>query len=192
METKIVLKIKKCGFYRTEYSTGGGALNCFRSMSGKELYALFKNDKELWDAMVGVFLFHRECGWGKVAEVVNRNDSALEIKVEFDELEEIKLFNPLSFSCGFIDKVVIPQSLYSDVANFRKLEDRFLGGNKKDNYFNEPVLVSKIRSNPRKYENVRYTHCWKCKTELNSDQSSKCESCGWLTCPKCGACGCKS
>jgi hypothetical protein len=36
----------------------------------------------------------------------------------------------------------------------------------------------------------RITHCWRCKTHLNSSRHEECPACGWIICPECGACGC--
>jgi len=36
----------------------------------------------------------------------------------------------------------------------------------------------------------RITHCWNCKKPLDNESYSECDSCGWITCPSCGACGC--
>jgi hypothetical protein len=34
------------------------------------------------------------------------------------------------------------------------------------------------------------THCYNCKTHLDSRQHGKCSRCPWIVCPQCGACGC--
>jgi len=36
---------------------------------------------------------------------------------------------------------------------------------------------------------IRWTHCYACKTKLNSRDFEKCPACGWIMC-ECGACGC--
>ena len=36
----------------------------------------------------------------------------------------------------------------------------------------------------------RVTHCYACKHSLDSNASFECNSCGWLICGLCGACGC--
>jgi hypothetical protein len=35
----------------------------------------------------------------------------------------------------------------------------------------------------------RATHCWSCKSQLNSEMDMACVICGWLLC-ECGTCGC--
>jgi hypothetical protein len=53
--------------------------------------------------------------------------------------------------------------------------------NKKDG----TIKVEKIKKSyltPYKY------HCWKCKSELNSNEHETCQDCHWLICPDCGAC----
>ncbi len=36
---------------------------------------------------------------------------------------------------------------------------------------------------------LRWTHCYSCKSRLTSATELECASCGWILC-KCGACGC--
>jgi hypothetical protein len=36
----------------------------------------------------------------------------------------------------------------------------------------------------------RVTQCYRCKRRLDSASHSKCETCGWIRCPGCAACGC--
>lgn len=36
---------------------------------------------------------------------------------------------------------------------------------------------------------LRWTHCWSCKSLLTSATELECAACGWILC-KCGACGC--
>jgi hypothetical protein len=36
----------------------------------------------------------------------------------------------------------------------------------------------------------RETHCWNCKTPLDSSDKT-CKSCGWYICPQCGSCNCQ-
>jgi hypothetical protein len=42
----------------------------------------------------------------------------------------------------------------------------------------------------RRVRRFRITHCYACKTHLDSQQHSLCFRCGWIVCPTCGACGC--
>lgn len=35
----------------------------------------------------------------------------------------------------------------------------------------------------------RFTHCWRCKSNINSVTLLECCGCGWILC-NCGACGC--
>jgi hypothetical protein len=35
-----------------------------------------------------------------------------------------------------------------------------------------------------------YVYCFKCGERFDSSGSKVCVKCGWLICPKCGACGC--
>jgi len=46
------------------------------------------------------------------------------------------------------------------------------------------------RTAPRSYEN----RCWSCKSRISSNLHSRCPTCGWYHCGKCGACkqGCSS
>jgi len=37
---------------------------------------------------------------------------------------------------------------------------------------------------------IRCTHCFSCKTTLNSRDFDVCPDCGWIVCD-CGACGCR-
>lgn len=77
---------------------------------------------------------------------------------------------------------------------WRKLEgvpeDGFLGEIIEEDCFIEPFPDFSITKKQREYESGRDTHCWNCKTGLNSEQHSKCNVCGWMICPDCGACGC--
>lgn len=43
------------------------------------------------------------------------------------------------------------------------------------------------------HDDHRVDHCWSCKRALDSDVDQKCETCGWMICPDCGACkqGCE-
>jgi hypothetical protein len=36
----------------------------------------------------------------------------------------------------------------------------------------------------------RTTHCYACKAELDNSWDTECNSCDWIICPTCGACGC--
>lgn len=36
---------------------------------------------------------------------------------------------------------------------------------------------------------LRWTHCWSCKSLLTNATELECSACGWILC-KCGACGC--
>lgn len=38
-------------------------------------------------------------------------------------------------------------------------------------------------------KSFRITHCYSCKTDLNSELYKECRACGWIIC-SCGACGC--
>ena len=46
---------------------------------------------------------------------------------------------------------------------------------------------SGVRSS--KFKN-RHTHCYKCKSEIDSRYDMECIACGWVICNSCGACGC--
>lgn len=35
------------------------------------------------------------------------------------------------------------------------------------------------------------THCWKCKSGIDSASAEQCQACGWYKCRRCGACGCR-
>ena len=37
---------------------------------------------------------------------------------------------------------------------------------------------------------LRVSHCYKCKSALNSKDQLECNSCNWMICSNCGACGC--
>ena len=39
-------------------------------------------------------------------------------------------------------------------------------------------------------ETKRGTHCFQCRTYLNSKVNFACGACGWIVCPSCGSCGC--
>ena len=44
---------------------------------------------------------------------------------------------------------------------------------------------------PAERSSGRNTHCFRCKTHLESGSHFECSACGWLVCT-CGACGCGS
>ena len=35
-----------------------------------------------------------------------------------------------------------------------------------------------------------YVYCFKCGERFESNEATICFKCGWMKCPKCGACGC--
>ena len=37
-------------------------------------------------------------------------------------------------------------------------------------------------------KNVYQNHCWRCKSDINSNVNARCSKCGWYICKKCGAC----
>jgi hypothetical protein len=51
------------------------------------------------------------------------------------------------------------------------------------------AVVASPRPDPPPADS-RVTHCYACKTGLDSRQHTNCASCGWIICPACGACGC--
>jgi hypothetical protein len=36
----------------------------------------------------------------------------------------------------------------------------------------------------------RFTHCWKCKKDINNIYMLECTKCGWIICMKCWNCLC--
>jgi hypothetical protein len=44
--------------------------------------------------------------------------------------------------------------------------------------------------NPQAYRRHRASHCYRCKTPVDSQWHAMCPACGWISCPQCGACGC--
>lgn len=39
-------------------------------------------------------------------------------------------------------------------------------------------------------ETGRQTHCFQCRTDLDSKLNFSCSACSWIICPACGSCGC--
>lgn len=50
------------------------------------------------------------------------------------------------------------------------------------------------KENPGTHKSIakasRFTHCYACKEELDNLHGDECNSCGWIVCNFCGACGC--
>jgi hypothetical protein len=42
----------------------------------------------------------------------------------------------------------------------------------------------------RQAKSPRQPHCYRCKTDLDSQSDDSCSSCGWIRCVQCSACGC--
>ena len=52
-------------------------------------------------------------------------------------------------------------------------------------------LVKRVGSQRLKFMHMsRATHCYNCKTALDSAIHPECDDCGWIMCPHDGKCGC--
>ena len=55
-------------------------------------------------------------------------------------------------------------------------------------FHNLGILDPGHLENTRKVQ--RISHCYNCKSSLNSNQQFQCNACGWMICSNCAACGC--
>lgn len=98
------------------------------------------------------------------------------------------LINEIKKLEAYCDKVE-SLSKGSDI-NFAELEERleYLNNKKK------PIVksfISKIDKEYLSYNNKNYkNHCWKCKSEIDSNKNKFCIECGWYKCSYCSACAC--
>lgn len=56
-----------------------------------------------------------------------------------------------------------------------------------------PIIYSWPQSELEKNKRQKYqriTHCYRCKSYLNSMINTSCLKCGWIICSNCKACGC--
>ena len=58
--------------------------------------------------------------------------------------------------------------------------------------FVEVVEVEEKQSYMRSFEPAKkdayQNHCWRCKSDINSNTNKRCSKCGWYICNRCGAC----
>jgi hypothetical protein len=52
------------------------------------------------------------------------------------------------------------------------------------------IPISRLIENFLNFLTNPYVYCFKCGERFYSSNSKVCIKCGWLICPKCGACGC--
>ena len=103
------------------------------------------------------------------------------------------------------EKVRLWISSQSRMGTFKKdiLEDRLISDNHKSNY-NDPTYHDAVQEYDhqvqpyvKKYHDLRikmmqdrFTHCFRCKQDINSRDFRLCEKCEWIKCD-CMACGCE-
>ena len=131
------------------------------------------------------------------------------IEIQLAKVVEI-LNNPKEFSPVKVGKLVKAlgfekrrksggQSILVDPKLLRQLEVKY-GLAMPDMW--EKTLTTEERSSQttpessgseEEHDDRRVDHCWSCKRALDSDVDQKCETCGWMICPDCGACkqGCE-
>jgi len=78
----------------------------------------------------------------------------------------------------------------SDVENKNSSMNNIMNNNIRKNNFSitstiQPYRINKINKK-RKY---RSTHCFQCKSDIDTETNEQCNNCKWIICD-CGACGC--
>ena len=52
------------------------------------------------------------------------------------------------------------------------------------------IPISRLIENFLSFLSRPYVYCFKCGNRFESNGAEICVKCGWMKCPKCGACGC--
>ena len=170
-------------------------------------YNFANKDQGLWHAIIGQRITHSKFGNGTIFDIGSGDD--IYVWVRFDDpvvsavrgpTDTIELasrvfeehITELTLPSDLAEKVLVYEQQKQALAKQRQEEVRRQ---------EEEVLVAKHRRHmaqvgvpyrgmrKRVGENIRKTHCWKCKMPIDNAKFDECITCGWIICD-CGACGC--
>jgi hypothetical protein len=83
---------------------------------------------------------------------------------------------------------VTPDEIEASVQAYLTIGDRELEKRHNEFLAKHNLAPASVRKRDKTLP-IRVTHCWSCKSQLNSVTDLECAVCGWILC-ECGACGC--
>lgn len=173
----------------------------------RAFYEFANKDLVVWRAIIGQRLIHSKFGSGTIFDIGSGDD--IYVWIRFDNPVESAvrgLTDTIELASRIfeehIKELTLPADLADKVLVFEQQKQNLAKQREEEAIRQkEEVLTAKHRRHmaqvgvpyrgmrKRVGENIRKTHCWKCKLPLDNAKFDECIACGWIICD-CGACGC--
>lgn len=176
-----------------------------KTVVGSRYHSYASGNVDKWRRLVGLRVKHSLFNeYGVVSEFIQTDFGSIFVWIHFENPVGEDMKNDLKLSesifASHITELKLPIELFGEVENHETNLRKIHKQNVTVSVITKEEISRRHQQHMQEYgisysgekesdKLLRYTHCWKCKKDINNIEFLECATCGWIIC-QCGACGC--